>query len=812
MHRKGKIIMFELLFFLELIMLIIATAVFSKTKVSAKAFKAPETSDENEKPKRKIYLPPLNASKAELIANIFVVFTVIMAVTDVFGIAKTGIFHGAFTAIGIIMILEKICSIIRYNAKSRTVKFIGRMLAVTAFIELIVFQMPSYRILHGDYPRMTLPISKGTITSENTETETDTGNLKVTGEEASSIEFTDINKKVGTIRIDVATSTEKPHRLYVNIDATDETSSTYRDDIGKMEVVTDNTSSRYIPMLLSGKSEKLRFDFKCEQNSDLFTIEAVVLNAPIPFEVSYLRMFLIVTISTIVYAVIFSALLNREYKDNRKFCRWSSYVVTVTAVLIAVGMTTTKITDTFKEHFSADSGNQISEELVLAFENHQVSLLDEVSERLLELSDPYDTNLRNSENVSAKWDHVMYDGKYYSYYGIAPVILLFLPYHLITKHFFPTDIAVMIFAIIGLIFLTLTYNAIIKRWFSRIPSGCYLAGLLIIHMVCGIWFSTGRPLFYEISISSGFAFVTMGAYFLITSNVISTGKTSLPRVTLASLFLAIAVLCRPTLAVYSICACVYYAIGFGKSGEVPDEEGAIKTDKKRRIKYVVCALLPFVVLGSVQMWYNYVRFDSPLDFGIKYSLTINDFTDSEYHTLFVLIGLFAYLFQFPTIKADYPYIDTWFTYFRASGYYFKDAGQTSGIIWLALPVFSYLLTGKALKKLPDKKSRIKSLAVIGLPCVIMPLIIIFSIWESGYAVRYVADFSWQIVTGALVILFFLYQNSENKTLKNLTKYFLAVSVVVSVVLNIPQIFTFTFYEYDYPVITSQFHDFIEFWR
>ncbi|MDE6832913.1 MAG: hypothetical protein K2J39_01500 [Ruminococcus sp.] len=805
--------MIELLFFLEIIMLIFTAIVFSKTKVCKKSSRVSvKEEDTDEKPKRKLLFPPLNASKSVLLANISVIFTIIMMITDISGIIMTGIFHGAFTAIGIAMILEKICNIIRYNTESRTVKFIGKMLAVTALIELIVFQMPSYRILHGDYPRMKLPVTNGTVTSENTETEDNTGNIKVTGGETASIEFTDINKKVGTIRIDIATSTENPHRLYVNVDATDETSANYREDIGKMEVVTDNQYSRYIPMLLSGKTEKLRFDFRCEQSSDLFTIEAVVLNTPIPFYVSYLRMILILTISTIVYAVIYSALLSREYKDNQKLCILSSCIVTVIAIMIAVNMTTIKITDSFKEHFQAKEGNQISEELVLAFEKHQVSLIEEVPAELLAMSNPYDTGLRGSEGVSSKWDHVMYNGKYYSYYGIAPVILLFLPYHLITGYFFPTDIAVLIFSIIGLIFLTMTYNAIIKKWFSRIPSGCYITGLLIVNIVCGIWFSIGRPLFYEISISSGFAFVTMGAYFLITSNVISSGKTSLPKITLASLFLAIAVLCRPTLAVYSICACVYYAIGFQKSGEVIDDEGNIKTDKKRRIKYIVCALLPFVVLGSVQMWYNYVRFDSPFDFGIKYSLTINDFTNAEYHTIFVLIGLFAYLFQFPTVKADYPYVDTWFTYFRASGYYFKDSGQTSGIIWIALPVFSYLLTGKALKKLPDRKSRLKSLAIIGLPCVIMPIVIIFSIWESGYAVRYVADFSWQIVIGALAILFFLYQKSENKTLRNLMKYFLAVSLVVSIVLNIIQIFTFTFYEPDYPIITSKFHDFIEFWR
>ena len=93
----------------------------------------------------------------------------------------------------------------------------------------------------------------------------------------------------------------------------------------------------------------------------------------------------------------------------------------------------------------------------------------------------------------------------------------------------------------------------------------------------------------------------------------------------------------------------------------------------------------------------------------------------------------------------------------------------------------------------------------------MPLVILFSIWESGYAVRYVADFSWQIIMGAYAILFFLYQKSQNVTLKKLFKYFMAFSVVASIIVNVPQIFNFTFSEYDFPVITSKFHEFIEFW-
>lgn len=791
------------LFFAEIIIMIITSAILIRNVVTV------DTAKDNVP--KKVSVKKLNISKTDLFVNIFVVFSLIMGIADITGLIETTPFHGGFFVIGIVLLLEKICNIIRTRIQSRTIKFFGKMLVITAVIELVVFQMPSYTVLSDKYKHAVYPVSQGTITSENTETEPETSNLKVSGKNTAKIEFTDIDRKVASARINIASSKENPHRLKVEIDATDETSATYRTAIAKSEIVIENESTAYITLLLSGKVGKLQFNFTGEADSDLFTVSSVEINAPIPFEISFIRMLLILIISTLAYAIMFSAFFNREYGQNKTFCNIASYTITVISILIAVGMTVSKIPADSEDYFKKKSGNQISEELVLAFENKQVSLIQQPSERLLELEDPYDTNLRSSNNVSAAWDHVFYDGKYYSYYGIAPVILLFLPYHKLTDCFFPTDIAVLIFAVIGIIFLTMTYNSIIKRWFSRILSGCHIAGLIIIMTVCGIWFSVGRPLFYEISISSGFAFVTLGAYFLISSNVISTGKTSLPKVTLASLFLATAVLCRPTLAVYSICACVYYAIGFRKSAEITDEEGVVQTKKKRRIIYLVCALIPFVILGSVQMWYNYVRFDSPFDFGIKYSLTINDFVDAEYHTLFVLIGVFAYLFQFPTIKADYPYVDTWFTYFRANGYYFKDNGQTSGIVWLALPVFGYILSGKAIKRLPDRKSRLKAATIIGLPCVIMPLIILFSIWESGYAVRYVADFSWEIITGAFAVLFFLYQTSKNDTLKKLFRYFMAISVVASIIINIPQIFNFTFSEYDYPIITSKFHEFIEFW-
>ena len=90
----------------------------------------------------------------------------------------------------------------------------------------------------------------------------------------------------------------------------------------------------------------------------------------------------------------------------------------------------------------------MTQELVDAFENKQVHLLEEPSAELNALENPYDKNARDSSDAYVLWDHVYYNHHYYSYYGIAPVVLLFLPYHLITGYYFSSTVAVLLFSCI----------------------------------------------------------------------------------------------------------------------------------------------------------------------------------------------------------------------------------------------------------------------------------------------------------------------------------------------------------------------------
>ena len=330
--------------------------------------------------------------------------------------------------------------------------------------------------------------------------------------------------------------------------------------------------------------------------------------------------------------------------------------------------------------------------------------------------------------------------------------------------------------------------------------------MLMLFLNCGIWFSIGRPEFYEVAIASGFAFVTWGSYCLFSANLSGGEKLSLKRIFFASLCFAIAVLCRPTLVLYCICVGAYFLYSVRQ------------IEKKQRISYLLCAFLPMVTLGCVQMWYNYARFGSPFEFGIQYSLTINDFTHTEFHPALSWIAVYNYFFNAPVFSSSYPQIDTIFQDMQINGFFYHDksTANTSGIFWLMPPLIAYLFSGKALKQIADKKARISSLLMILFPCVIIPAGIVASVWESGYTARYMPDFAWQMIIGAYAIIFAVYAKLKDNTKKQDIQYFLCGSLVWSLLVSGVQIFDFAFpymeSHYDFPEMAYLVDRVFTFWR
>lgn len=666
------------------------------------------------------------------------------------------------------------------------------LFVIVTVVSLCVMNFTPINRLLGGYEEQKLDLSRADGANI---TYNDDGTIAL-GEGYAELEFTGIDARVGSIGFDIDFG-DSTKGGKVCADFADATSSYYRKNLTRLTI--GKNFDNVMICNFSGDVSRLRFEISLDDYQSA-TLKGITLNQSISpmhiAEIVGLWFLVALGLTILIYMIANPVGARKKFSENRVGCARVAAFITAAAMVFTVCLTVTNVMkgwSTTHYSFTSQEGNQISKELVDAFEHHQVNLLEEPSEDLLKLDNPYEYVKRDAEVGSGNflWDHCFYNGKYYSYYGIGPVLALFLPYHLITGYYFPSGWATLMFSLIGILFLTKIYLAVIDKKFRSLPTNTVLAGLITLQMSSGIMFSAARPLFYELAISGGFMCVTIGAYLLMTSNILWDGKISYVRLGFASFFLGYAVLCRPTLAVYCIAALFFFAGGLKKA-----LDGLEKKQKTRTFfKYAAVALVPLGVIALGQMVYNYLRFDNPLDFGIQYSLTINDFTRAEFHWKYVLINMYAYLLNMPHFTPKtFTHLASSAERFGLNGYmFFDDAGKnliSVGIIYRALPMFAYLFSGKALQRV-EKKKRVLPILLIGVTCILMPLAIIFSSWESGYAVRYNADFSWQMVIGALVIAFTLYKSIKSESAKKLVDLIFTVSTVACIYVNMAQLISFT---------------------
>jgi len=101
-----------------------------------------------------------------------------------------------------------------------------------------------------------------------------------------------------------------------------------------------------------------------------------------------------------------------------------------------------------------------------AFLNGSIALEAEPTPRLEELDNPYDTAERkeaglnyysNETENSYLWDIAYYDGQYFSYFGIAPILTVYYPVNLLTGMIPGTNLVCIILSLLAIVFMGLAY-------------------------------------------------------------------------------------------------------------------------------------------------------------------------------------------------------------------------------------------------------------------------------------------------------------------------------------------------------------------
>lgn len=751
------------------------------------------------------------------IARCTAVLLIFIAAAEAIGVIKISEYKGAFLLLGGAAGLSMLMCTANKKKKYHTVHTAVKALLIATVLEATVFNIPTFRLWFGSYGEMSFTAEECSQ-GKDVDYRAENNNIAVVGDRSTVFTFEGIDEEIADVYVDISFG-DGTKAAEVSIDAMDDTRyKDYRQLIAENTLIKGKPHSHYTQLNLSGNVSKLKVAVT-PLDSGIVYINGITFNKQIPMSISWARIFLIVFAACLWQLMMKSKTMQHSFTKNKRIFHIAAVLITDAACLIAVVVTFVKMDNySIIDIMKRPSGNQMTQELVEAFEHGSTHLLTEPTDELNSFPDPYDSDALDDAHIRYQWDHVYFDQQYFSYYGIAPVVLVFLPYHKLTGYYFPDSMAVLLFAIIGMIGLTKLYGAFLRKLFPKTPTGIAIAGLILIQTVSGVWFSIGRPLFYEVAMSAGFAALTWAVYFMFSANIIGTEKPILSRTAISSLLFAIAVLCRPTLVLYCITAAFFMLLALPRLSE-NRKKGEKKLFTASGIRYLLCAILPMACIGLVQMWYNFDRFGSPFEFGIQYSLTINDFTRTQFHTRLSWIALYNYFLNPPVFTTQYPIIGTDFQFLNAGGFFYADlnsTANTSGLFFLALPMFAYILGGKALKKVRGgRKHKLLTAAYIAVPCLIIPFGIVASVWESGYAVRYMVDFAWQSLLGAYAIIFFIYSRLDDPTKKKLITGFMWFSVmwglIVGGVQEFNQAFRFDMYTREFPEMAYEVQRMFAFW-
>lgn len=225
---------------------------------------------------------------------------------------------------------------------------------------------------------------------------------------------------------------------------------------------------------------------------------------------------------------------------------------------------------------------------------------------LLALKDPYDPVANAPYRVH---DMTLWQGKYYMYYGVSPVLVFFWPMVAVTG-WYPTEAcAVATFCSVGVALALALLGAVRRRFFPAAPSWVLAAGALVIVGANPVALLTQLPQFYQVPIACAFA-LHMAMLGAIYRSLVAAPKNGWVWLTVASVSYGLSVGARPNYLLSGFALVVPWAVLVWRS----------RNRVAAGVRLGLAAFGPAVAAGVGLLLYNWLRFGSAGEFGMKYTL------------------------------------------------------------------------------------------------------------------------------------------------------------------------------------------------
>ncbi len=386
-----------------------------------------------------------------------------------------------------------------------------------------------------------------------------------------------------------------------------------------------------------------------------------------------------------------------------------------------------------------------------AWKKGQIELDLAVDHRLAELENPYDPTERANSGARYNWDYAFFDGKYYSYFGIAPILTVHAPIHALTGKLPNIPYTCLILAIAAVIMTALAYREVVLRFIKKPNLWLFLLGLAGTVCASGVYLGVLCSDMYYVAVLSAQVFSM--AFVALAVRAMREEKLWLRMIllVLAALALTLTVWSRPTVALMCVAVFPLFIEFIFKIRKDTLKDGILT---------VGSFALPLIAGALAVMWYNNARFGSPLDFGANYQLTVSDVALNTVDFKYLFSSFFSY-FLCPMWQTEVkPFIEMQRIMVLPSGSRYFYADRACGVFAYGLPLGILAYPRLALI---EKHSGEKDLWKTAVVCVtaVLALGIAFSDFcLGGVNMRYVYDISVMLTLISAAVLINLTEKSE----------------------------------------------------
>ena len=573
----------------------------------------------------------------------------------------------------------------------------------------------------------------------------------------STIEIYNINEEINNIYVDfdIQGKTQLARvEYYISDDGNadlyiaNESSSLYWNQ--------NSLSTKYTVINSYGNTNTLLIKVYKEKGETL-TINNISLNEVKPFFISKIRL---IVFTTLIFAIsLFIGkynFLSYTFENTSKKVKYFTVGILILVQLItafSISNINTYLVDEVQT-------NEQYKLLTNAFINGKVDVDLEVDEKLKNLDNPYDITRRLKEKIEYNFDTAYYNGKYYIYFGAAPVVLYYLPVKLLTGAYIKDSIVNTInFTILSLSIIFLLYK-IIKDNFNK--TSILFFGLLSVFAIdtCGALTLLAEPLIYTIPILCALAYSSLGLC-LWTYSIKKDKSINYILTFLGSLAIGIAIGSRPQFGLFAFFALIIFF-------------DQIK-DIKHNIKPFISAIIPFIIVGSLMMYYNYARFGSPFDLGANYNLTFNDMTKRGMKISRVGDGIFFYLLQPISLTAVFPYITQVNFVTKYVGMLIHEF-SFGGLFFINPITILSLFIIKVKTYLKNKKMYYTAI----LSLVFGFIVVLLDTQMAGLVERYFSDISIYFIISSVIVILAYINSHDNQNVLKLLFFFALFALLFSV--------------------------------